>query len=213
MEFLSREFDSHNSSFPVNLVLQSQQSANAGFDASRTGGYIRANLPFNPTTGFHEYRFDYLPGQVYFYADGRLLAQMNGSAVPTSAGHLILQHWSNGNEKWSGGPPTEDAILTVNYVKAYFNSSDEKKQRDLNSRCADAKTRGGGVCRIPEVNTTSIGSGGHFFTDSGNPDSANRSDDTKSGVGDGESQVGQWRAGSGLLGIGVLWTAAWWWEL
>ncbi|KAG4257083.1 hypothetical protein FPRO04_06733 [Fusarium proliferatum] len=123
IEFLSQDFDHDNGIYPINLVVQSKKSLEAGYDASKTGSFKRVKLDFDPTDAFHEYRFDYLPGQVLFYADGNLLAHMKGGDMPSSGGHLILQHWSNGNPLWSGGPPKEDATVTVSYVKAYFNSS------------------------------------------------------------------------------------------
>ncbi|KAL2123334.1 hypothetical protein VTJ04DRAFT_3789 [Mycothermus thermophilus] len=125
IEFLSKDFSPSRSHFPVNLVLQSRRSAEAGHDASGTENFVQTTLPFDPTADFHEYRIDYLPGMVVFYADGAPLATMtSASGVPTTAGHLILSHWSNGNPLWSGGPPREDAVLKVRSVKAYFNSSD-----------------------------------------------------------------------------------------
>ncbi|KAL2188289.1 concanavalin A-like lectin/glucanase [Thermothelomyces heterothallicus CBS 203.75] len=151
MEFLSKDFNASNGSYPVNLVLQSREAAAAGHDASGTGGhFVRALLPFDPAGDFHEYRIDYLPGRVTFYADGEPLADMEGPAVPSSPGHLILQHWSNGNRYWSGGPPAEDASLLVSYVKAYFNSSTAQRRRDWEARCRDP-TAPGAVCEIPDV--------------------------------------------------------------
>jgi hypothetical protein len=168
IEILSSEFDPANSSFPVNLVLQSRQAAEAGFDASASPTFEKVNLPFNPTSDFHEYRFDFLPGQVVFYADGQSLAEMECSAVPTHGGHVILQHWSNGNPQWSGGPPATDSTLTVQYVKAYFNSSAAQRQQDWQRRCTDPEAPRA-VCAIPGVQGTS-GSGnattgpGFFFS-------------------------------------------------
>ena len=167
MEFLSKDFNTSNGSYPVNLVLQSREAAEAGYDAAQTGNFVKAYLPFNPTEDFHEYRIDYVPGRVYFYADGLKLAEMEGPAVPSSAGHLILQHWSNGNKYWSGGPPAEDAALTVRYVKAYFNSSTEQRQRDWETRCRDPAAANA-VCRIPDVTLTNSTAAGWFFKDRGN---------------------------------------------
>ncbi|KAM7221381.1 glycoside hydrolase, family 16 [Rhypophila decipiens] len=166
MEFLSREFNSSNNTYPVNLVLQSRASL-ATHDASSTGYFIKANLPFNPTTDFHEYRIDYIHGQVLFYADGAVLAQMNGSAVPTSPGHLVLQHWSNGNALWSGGPPARDAVLTVEYVKAYFNSSLSQRAQDWRGRCKDPYAENA-VCAIPSFDGKNSSARDWFFSDHGN---------------------------------------------
>ncbi|KIL84720.1 hypothetical protein FAVG1_11947 [Fusarium avenaceum] len=140
IEFLSREFDYDKGAYPVNLVVQSKQSLEAGYDANT----------------FHEYRFDYLPGQVLFYADSKLLAQMEGDDMPSTGGHLILQHWSNGNPLWSGGPPMEDAVVTVSYVKAYFNSSNNQRQSFLSQKCHEFSEAS--VCLIRDVtNPTSPG--------------------------------------------------------
>ncbi|KAI0971768.1 glycoside hydrolase, family 16 [Xylaria arbuscula] len=163
IEFLSAQFDKDKGLFPVNLVLQSKEAAAAGYDAANTTGLHRVNLPFDPSTDFHEYRFDFLPDKVFFYADGDLLAEAAGSGVPTTPGHLLLSHWSNGNPGWSNGPPTADAVTTVSYVKAYFNSSLEQRHRDFASRCQDP-TASGAVCAIPDHNATFFFSYGDNLT-------------------------------------------------
>jgi hypothetical protein len=149
MEFLSEQFIPENNTFPVNLVLQSLQSVQQGYNAVGTGNYIVANLPFNPTDGFHEYRIDFVPGNVFFYADGQILAKFNTTAVPTMPGHMILTHWSNGNDLWSYGPPQVEANISVSYVKAYFNSSDPSRQSAFASRCKNPSASGA-VCTIPD---------------------------------------------------------------
>ncbi|KAM3440009.1 hypothetical protein NHJ13734_003444 [Beauveria thailandica] len=161
IEFLSREFDFENNVYPVNLVIQSMASLQAGYDASKSGNFVRANLTFNPTDGFHEYRFDYLPGRVRFYADSKLLAEMAGADTPSTAGHLVLQHWSNGNALWSGGPPTVDSPIVVSYVKAYFNSSDADEASKWEKRCSEAKVA---TCVIPDLGVENATTGGQFLS-------------------------------------------------
>lgn len=201
MEFLSKDFRTSNSSYPVNLVLQSREAAEAGYNAMSTGNYVKTYLPFNPTTDFHEYRFDFIPNKVLFYADGQLLGQINGSAVPTTAGHLILQHWSNGNPLWSGGPPTTDAVLTVDYVKAYFNSTAADRNRDWACRCKDASAPDA-VCDIPEITPTNSTAGQFFFSDHSNM----TNNQTVSGKNGGEkSEYGWWTLCLGLaLAYGLI---------
>ncbi|QSZ37303.1 hypothetical protein DSL72_009397 [Monilinia vaccinii-corymbosi] len=149
MEFLSSQFNVENNTFPVNLVLQSVQSVQAGYNAAGTGNYVVVNLPFNPTTGYHEYRIDFIPGNVIFYADGQILAKMNSTAVPTSPGHMIITQWSNGNPLWSSGPPSQDAVISVSYVKAYFNSSDPMREKALQKRCK-VPNAAKAICAIPD---------------------------------------------------------------
>lgn len=195
VEFLSREFDPEEGTYPVNLVIQSRQSREAGYDASKTGTFQRLDLGFDPTAGFHEYRFDYMPERVVFYADSKQLAVMQGRAIPSDAGHLILQHWSNGNPKWSGGPPAKDAMLRVSYVKAYFNSSDAQYQADLTRQCRDRRANEA-ACMVPNVTAGNASTGGVFLSDEGNV--------TGQETNDGEESVGgnqccQSRAGSLLV--------------
>ncbi|EFW98820.1 glycoside hydrolase, family 16 [Grosmannia clavigera kw1407] len=167
MEFLSKDYNSSNSSYPVNLVIQSREAAEMGYNAQITPGFIIAYLPFDPTGNFHEYRFDFLPGRVLFYADNQFLGRIDGGNVPTHSGHLSLEHWSNGNALWSGGPPTQNAITTVSYVKAYFNSSALQRQQDWHGRCRDA-TVPGAICSIPEVTATNNTPSGWFFSSQDN---------------------------------------------
>lgn len=153
MEFLSREFVPDQDHYPLSLVIQSEESKKAGYDASKTGSYQKHYLTFNPGDSFHEYRFDYIPGRVLFYVDGELVAEMDGDEVPSMGGHLILQHWSNGNPLWSGGPPKEQAVMSVAYVKAYFNSSRSEELIKKDGRCnlgQSAEMQQENVCAIPE---------------------------------------------------------------
>lgn len=189
MEFLSAQFDKAKSIFPVNLVLQSTEAAAAGFNAANTTGLRRVNLPFDPTTDFHEYRFDFLPDKVFFYADGNLLSEMTGYGVPTTPGHVLLSHWSNGNSGWSQGPPTANAVTTVSYVKAYFNSSLEQRERDFALRCKDP-TASGAVCAIPDHNATYFFSNGDNLTPNQTSYGGGDGDGTGADGGDGENSAG-----------------------
>ncbi|KAL8768948.1 MAG: hypothetical protein Q9209_005003 [Squamulea sp. 1 TL-2023] len=148
MEFLSSQFN--ETSHPVNLVLQSKAAVDAGYDAGNTDSFQTHQLPFDPSEGFNEYRFDWFEDRVEFYANGVLLKSMSGEGVPSDPGHLMLSQWSNGDPKWSGGPPARDAIMTVSYVKGYFNSSDTKRQSAWENRCKDINAPNA-TCEVPEI--------------------------------------------------------------
>lgn len=186
MEFLSREFSTDNATYPVNLVLQSEASE-AASSASHTSTFAVVNLPFDPRADFHEYRFDWFPDRVVFIADGTVLAQMNQtSGVPTHAGHLVFNHWSNGNAGWSGGPPATDAVMEVQYLKAYFNSSDEARQKAFAARCGGDASAAGAVCDIPNVMPDNNTAAGWFFTGQKNM-TANQTVSTDSGITGGDT--------------------------
>ncbi|KAI5810918.1 glycoside hydrolase family 16 protein [Peziza echinospora] len=146
MEFLSSQLNDTTS--PVNLVLHSPLSLQNGGDASGTPTFKVIQLPFEADEQVHEYRFDWTPGKVSFYADGKWLYDMT-EFVPTTPGHIVLSHWSNGNHDWSAGPPEVDAKLLVQYVKAYFNSSSKTRGQDYKDRCKDPKAENA-ICQIPD---------------------------------------------------------------
>ena len=147
MEFLSRQqqprpgVSSSHSGGTVNLVLQSPESAREGYVNPSSADFALQDLPFKPQEGYHEYRFDWVPGRVEFYADGVLLRTMREN-VPDRAGKVHVSHWSNGNAGWSGGPPGSDAVMVVSYVKAYFNSSEESGLGE----CGEGER----VCQVPD---------------------------------------------------------------
>lgn len=164
---MSYQFNSENNSFPLNLVLQSQQSARQGFSSVASGNWKVANLSFDPTDGFHEYRIDFIPGSVIYYSDAQVLDVINTSAVPTSPGHLILSQWSNGDSGWSAGPPLQRAVSTVGYVKAYFNSSNPGRQSAASARCKNPLAPGA-TCAIPDQTTAPNSFFSEFFSDQPN---------------------------------------------
>jgi hypothetical protein len=137
--------NNNNDSAPVNLVIQSPKSEAAGFDASKTPGFDLHSLPFRPELDFHEYRFDWLPGQISFYADNQLLRVMTED-IPDSPGHVVLNHWSNGDSGWSAGPPKEDAVFTITHAHMYFNSSWPQQRSRYRTNCP--KPDMSKVCKI-----------------------------------------------------------------
>ncbi|KAF2762856.1 concanavalin A-like lectin/glucanase [Pseudovirgaria hyperparasitica] len=149
MEFLSKEFSDDKNT--VNYVLQTPESAAMGFDASRTPYFKPLPLRFRPDQAFHEYRFDWTPHKVSFYVDGNWQYDMN-QGVPSSPGHLVLNHWSNGDGNWSAGPPELSTIMTISYVKAYFNSSSSDRQIVYQKSCPVVDSSK--ICRIPTLSAT-----------------------------------------------------------
>lgn len=93
-----------------------------------------------------------MPDRVDFFVDSVRVKSMRDN-VPNDAGRLFLNHWSNGSPGWSGGPPESEAVMTVLYAKAYFNSSDAARIAAAAGRCRS----GGSVCRIPGESSDGAG--------------------------------------------------------
>ncbi|KAL8989810.1 MAG: hypothetical protein Q9169_008275 [Polycauliona sp. 2 TL-2023] len=99
-------------------------------------------VPFRPSDGYHEYRFDWSPGKVAFFVDGKHIQDLT-KLVPTVPGRILLNHWSHGQDGWEQGPPKQDALMTVAYVKAYFNTTSAAPE------CADPEAKDA-ICEVPD---------------------------------------------------------------
>jgi hypothetical protein len=75
--------------------------------------------PDTMTSAFHEYRYDWLSTGTNFYIDGVFIMTINRN-VPSTAGRLMWNSWSNG-WAWTFGPPAQENILLIRSVEAYFN--------------------------------------------------------------------------------------------
>ena len=76
-------------------------------------------LAFDATSGFHEYRLDWLPGRTVFYVDGVQQSQLE-SNVPSTPGAWVWNNWSNGGA-WGNGPPRADNVLKISKIEMYYN--------------------------------------------------------------------------------------------
>jgi len=163
MEFLSKDPKT------LNLVVHSLESARASsIKGSGDLGVMEASAssstwlsPVGLPNDFHEYRFDWMPDRIDFYVDGSLVRTMTEN-IPDSPGHLMLSHWSNGDPNWSGGPPIENAIMTVGYVKAYFNTTASRD--NFKAECHDLDPYA--VCVVPDVTSPPFSKGRktHFYS-------------------------------------------------
>lgn len=71
---------------------------------------------------YHEYRFDWLPGEAVFYIDGVPVKRMTTN-IPSHPARLMFNHWSDGNRNFSRGPPEQDAYFDILNVTVFFNYS------------------------------------------------------------------------------------------
>lgn len=147
MELLSFQYTNDTTSnqaipsSPINLISHSVQSILTGYSQPNTTRYGKPILPNSLTDEFHEYRFDWMPDRVSFYFDGQWLWDLVDD-IPASGSAIFFKHWSNGAVGWSQGPPMKDAVTTIGYFKAYFNSSDPQRNVDYKRRCKDPSAEG-----------------------------------------------------------------------
>lgn len=71
-------------------------------------------LPFDPTAGFHTYRFDYRRDSVQFFADGKLVDAFS-IGTPKETMRLRVNAWY---PEWMGGKqPASDEYLYVDWIQ------------------------------------------------------------------------------------------------
>lgn len=113
-----------------------------------------------------------------FYLDGGLILTQTES-IPDTLGTLALRHVvDNGRDE----PPVQDAVMTVGYVKAYYNVTTRDHPKPPCHRLE------GFVCTVPDQNTPPNPVRKTFFFSQGmneeEDDEKNKDDDlTTSGVG------------------------------
>jgi len=70
-------------------------------------------LPFDPTTGFHEYRFDYSDNAVTFYVIGIEMRSWD-AGIPQTSMHLMVNSWF---PSWlEGKGPKKTAFTYVDFI-------------------------------------------------------------------------------------------------
>ena len=141
------------------------------------------NSIFHFPEEFHELRFDFLPDRIDFYIEDHLVLTQS-ETVPTSPGSLSLKHYvEDGRED----PPAHDAVMTVSYVKAYYNTTAHGEPL---STCYDVKEN---VCVVPDQRTppNSNGKKTHFYTPVADDGEAEKHDNVNIGhVGYGQKPDG-----------------------
>ncbi|KAJ9105028.1 hypothetical protein QFC19_003659 [Naganishia cerealis] len=120
-------------------------------DSDGRKSYTNQGFPagVDPTKGFHTYSISWFPTtsnsnparmtEIRF--DGKLqnAPKIFSSIHPSS---LVLNHWTNADSAWSGGPPTENSALIMKRVVAYYDRSVSiaaGAQVSKNTACTRAK--------------------------------------------------------------------------
>lgn len=76
-------------------------------------------LDFNPSDEFHEWGFDVLPDRIVWHVDGNELATFIYDDTVTITGlyELFFNSWTK--ESWINGPPSENAVYQIDWVRFY----------------------------------------------------------------------------------------------
>jgi hypothetical protein len=125
VEMLSHEGDSGK----VRVSIQPIVRDNSGRASNISQKVI--DLKKNLSIDFVEYRFDWFKTRVDFFADGVYYHSLHVH-IPTHHGKIVINHRTNGNPKWSRGPPVTQSDAKINYIDLYFNSSESDLCKNLN---------------------------------------------------------------------------------
>jgi beta-glucanase (GH16 family) len=80
--------------------------------------YRKDAITFDPTTAFHEYRFDWYGAKVIYFIDGKKFDSLSVK-VPDSACAIMLNFWSGNIDEWGGPAPTRDTYMYIDYMHYY----------------------------------------------------------------------------------------------
>lgn len=76
--------------------------------------FATKSLGFDPTADFHEYRFDFYPGNLSFYVDGKLMQSWT-DGMSTNSMYLLVNAWY---PNWlAGTKTTSDQYLLIDWIK------------------------------------------------------------------------------------------------
>lgn len=57
--------------------------------------------PFDSTSGFHEYKYVWVPGKITYYIDGEPQAE-HTTDVPSAPAYFMINHWGTNGPGWGG---------------------------------------------------------------------------------------------------------------
>lgn len=125
-------YKSNTQEIDVEYLSDPKSQANTGGQASIhftnqniNGGQSTTSLtaaPANIDTAEHEYRIDWTKDHTAFYLDG-VLKQEYTVNVPSTPGTWLWNNWSNGDKRWSAGPPAKDSVMKVRKIEMYYNTT------------------------------------------------------------------------------------------
>lgn len=109
-------------------------------DHSMDIDYLNYVYKSGTLSDYHDYRFDWMPGKVDFFVDGKQLYTANRYS-PTAASRMMLMNWGNGDVDWSS-LPTVPVYARFRNVRMFFNSSHPYVLENFPKACAAAKASG-----------------------------------------------------------------------
>lgn len=97
-----------------------------------------ASAPDTSPWNWMEVRIDWVKTGVNWTVADNLVRSVRGGSVPDVPAPLTFKHWSTGDKKFMEGPPKNQSVANVQWVKAFFNTSTmtEEAHAEYDARCA-----------------------------------------------------------------------------
>ncbi|KAJ4392927.1 hypothetical protein N0V93_002131 [Gnomoniopsis smithogilvyi] len=95
-------------------------------------------------TSYATYRFDWHPSQTRFYVNDMLTTNFTAD-VPTVSGTIQLNSWANGGSFTGAQVPTTDSVMSVQWIRLYFNTSSSSSAASWASACEAAAVA---ICQV-----------------------------------------------------------------
>lgn len=117
LEYISKPPD-QNQTIKYSVKPQQYDANNAPLNTT-----LQTYTPgFNTSADLHTYSFVWNSSSVLYAVDDVWSSPITTN-VPSLPGVLSMSHWSDGNPRYSGGPPSSDSIVTINRVWVFYNAS------------------------------------------------------------------------------------------
>ena len=133
--FVNNEFTTRNLGVDFSELLE-QDVANRNYTALG-GGLSNGSID---AWDYTEYRIDWTKDYIDFYTGGdrtRQVSHKDNHALPSVPSAFFFKHWSTGN-RWSmQGPPYNDSVASIRWIRMFFNSSSISKdaQEEFDASC------------------------------------------------------------------------------
>ncbi|GAA5852522.1 hypothetical protein JCM3766R1_000824 [Sporobolomyces carnicolor] len=93
------------------------QFTNQALVANADSTTLAQRYGFDPTQNFHNYTIVWTAQESRFYIDGEFRQSFDTNVPVGIPSKVIFNNWSNGDPKWSAGPPQADAYFEIKSFK------------------------------------------------------------------------------------------------
>ncbi|KAF2178606.1 glycoside hydrolase family 16 protein [Zopfia rhizophila CBS 207.26] len=133
--FVNNEFTTRDLGINFSTVIR---NATANRNYAVLDG-VMSNGSVNPWH-YTEYRIDWTQDAIHFYVGGNLMRSIlrqKHKGMPSVPAPFYFKHWATGNMYSMEGPPAQQSVANIGWIRMFFNSSSlsKEKREKFRDRC------------------------------------------------------------------------------